>query len=167
VIVINTGIAGAGFQQGTIYKPSKQKGGEMKRAAFLISFAVCVAMLLVPPSANAGTFLGKICFGFTGYTDLLMWNIEVVGEGSFITASVTGTNKERAMSGGGAVVGNDLKLVLNETSGSASTYAYQTHNITIDLTSPDFSGTDDIVFHRYDGTHLVLTAIPIHVIACP
>ena len=149
----------------------------MKKVLFLIFFAVCVVMLLNPPCANAGTFIGKFCFKLTNHSDLFVWNVETIGEGSFITATVTGINMVGGgMSGGGSVVGSDLKLFVGETSASdfkifvgepSVTQLGQLHSIVIDLTSPTLSGTDDIIFHNSDGSHLILTGEPLSSVPCP
>ncbi|MBS1112585.1 MAG: hypothetical protein H6Q92_347 [Nitrospirae bacterium] len=141
----------------------------MKKVPFLIFFAVCVVMLLTPPCANAGTFIGEFCFKLTNHSDLFVWNFEIIGEGSFITATVTGMNTAnagRVMSGGGIIIGSNLKLFVGE--GAAfSPYVGQLHSIVIDLTSPTFSGTDDIVFHNSNGTHLILPGEPLSLVPCP
>ena len=138
----------------------------MKKVLFLILFAVCVVMLLTPPSADAGTFLGTLCFKLTNYSDLFAWNLEFIGDGSLLTVTVTGTNMTagHGMSGGGSIVGSDLKLFVGETT---TAYVSETHNIVIDLTSPTLSGTDDIVFHSSDGTHFMLPVEPLSLVACP
>jgi len=139
----------------------------MKKALFLFFFAVCVVMLLTPARANAGTFVGKFCFKLTNHSDVFVWNVETIGEGSFISATVTGINTVgRGMSGGGSIVGTNLKLFVGETS-AGSTQIGQLHSIVIDLTSPTFAGTDDIIFHRSDGTHLILPAEPLSLVPCP
>jgi hypothetical protein len=139
----------------------------MKKVPFLIFFAVCVVMLLTPLCADAGTFIGKFCFKLTDYDDLYVWNVETIGEGSFITVTVTGMNSVggRGMSGGGSVIGNNLKLFVGETTGSPS--VGQLHNMVIDLTSPTLSGTTDIVIHKNDGTHLILPSKPLSRVTCP
>jgi hypothetical protein len=146
----------------------KQGGREMKKVPFLIFFAVCVVMLLTPPSANAGTFLGKFCFKLTNHSDVFVWNVEAVGEGSFITTTVTGINAVAGggMSGGGSIMGNNLKLFVGETPAGGSVMG-GLHSIVIDLTSPTFSGTDDIVFHVSDGTHLIFPKEPLSLVPCP
>lgn len=150
-------------------QPLKEQGGKMNKLHFLIFLAVSILMLLIPPFANAGTFLGKVCFKLTNYSDIFIWNVEAVGEGGFITLTVTGMNtaNNRAMSGGGAVIGNKVKLFVGETAASSPTYLGQFHSIVIDMTSPTLSGTDDIVLHRADGTHTLLPGEPIINVPCP
>ena len=144
----------------------------MKKILFMIFFAVCVVMLLTPPSANAGTFIGKFCFKLTNYGDVFVWNIETIGEGSLITVTVTGTNMAgvgRGMSGGGSVVGSDLVLFVGASAASTLQLGQlgQLHSIVIDLTSPTLSGMDDIIFHKSDGTHLILPGEPLSSVPCP
>lgn len=163
-----TGIAETELSAGDHVVTIKEQGGrEMKKVPFVIFFAVCVVMLLTPPSANAGTFFGKFCFKLTNHSDVFVWNLEAVGEGSFITTTVTGMNTAgRGMSGGGTIIGNNLELFVGETSAGGS-FMGGLHSIVIDLTSPTFSGTDDIVFHRSDGTHFILPNEPLSLVPCP
>jgi len=140
----------------------------MKKAPFLIFFVVCVVMLLTAPCANAGTFAGTFCFKLTEHSDVFVWNVETIGEGSFISATVTGYDATTGtgMSGGGTVVGTNLKLFIGETA-AFSPYVGQLHSIVIDLTSPTLSGTDDEIFHKSDGTHLISPGQPLSLVPCP
>jgi hypothetical protein len=71
------------------------------------------------------------------------------------------------MSGGGVVTGNIAKLFVGESAFSSPLYLGQLHSIVIDLTSPTWAGTDDIVIHRADGTHTLIPGEPISMVACP
>ncbi len=139
----------------------------MKKVSSLIFFAVCVVMLLNPPSANAGTFFGKVCFGI--FTDVLILNIETVGDNTFKTLTVTGlnTSQNRGMAGGGVKIGNTVKLFIGETAFDSPNYLGQLYSIVIDLTTPDWEGTADIILHKADGTHLLLQGITISTVPCP
>jgi hypothetical protein len=140
----------------------------MKKGLFLIFFGICVAMLLIPTYANAGTFIGTYCFQLTNYFDMFIWNVEAVGEGSFITYTVSGMNTSngRGMSGGGSVVGSEIRLFVGETAANSS-YAGQLHSVVLDLTSFDMAGTDDIILHTIDGNHVILPGEPLSLVLCP
>jgi hypothetical protein len=139
----------------------------MKKVPFLIFFAVCVVMLLTPPCANAGTFLGKFCFEAPNINDVFIMNVETVGEGSFITLAVTGMNmtQNRGLSGGGVLIGNTVKLFMGETAFARPIYLGQLHSIVFDLST--MTGADDIVLHNGDGTHTILLGEPISMVPCP
>lgn len=142
----------------------------MKLTSLLTSFAVCAATVLSATSVNAGTFLGTVCFKTTNYNDVYVWNIEYTpGADNFTTLTIAGMNRDqnRGMSGGGVIVGNFAKLFIGESAFSSPTYLGQLHSIVLDLTSPTWAGTDDIVLHKADGTHSLIRGEPIGVVACP
>jgi len=142
----------------------------MRVASLLTSFAVCAATVLSASPANAGTFWGTVCFRTTNYNDVYVWNIEyTTGADNFTTLTIAGMNvdQNRGMSGGGVIAGNFAKLFVGESAFSSPIYLGQLHSIVLDLSSPTWAGTDDIVLHRADGTHSLIRGEPIGMIPCP
>lgn len=138
------------------------------KKVFSLIFFVCVAMLIAPPCVNAGNFLGTFCFQAPNINDVFVMNIEyTIGDGNFITLTVTGMNttQSRGLSGGGVLVGNTIKLFMGETAFASPIYLGQLHSIVIDLST--MSGTDDIILHKGDGTHTLLPGEPISMVSCP
>jgi len=155
---------------GNIYQLIKNQEQEMRIASLLCSFAICAATALSASLASAGTFWGTVCFKTTNYNDVYIWNIEyTAGADNFTTLTIAGKNMDqnRGMSGGGVIAGNVAKLFIGESAFSSPIYLGQLHSIVLDLTSPTWAGTDDIVLHKADGTHSLIRGEPIGMVACP
>ncbi len=134
---------------------------------FMTIILMLSLFLTIPASAIAGNFIGKYCFQYDDlYENIWEWDVNQVGESYQITGIGSNQIPPSAMSGGGAVDGNTLKLTIDERMNKATgEILFGEHYIELDLSS--LNGIDyarwyslgGIVFVSYpDG--LTLSRIP-------